>query len=215
MSSTVYKVFFFGPQGSGKGTQAELLAKRLNVPAFGMGQLCREAIASQSEMGKEIDAVVKRGELVSDHIAAELFRQRLQRPDTAHGYIMDGYPRNASQAQAFTFDTPTHVVVIEIPEEESVRRLSVRLTCDRCSKVYAMKEGFQVGNACECEGKLFQRSDDTPAAIEKRLEIYEHDTKPIIDRYAKAGIVYRIDGVGTVKTIERRIAKAIGLRSKK
>src|SRR3989338_6732229 len=121
---THHKILLVGPQGSGKGTQAELLSKHLGIPAFGMGQLCREEVASVSEMGQKIDSIIKGGNLVSDHDAANLLKKRLAQPDTQNGYILDGYPRNPSQYAAFNFDTPTDVVVIEVPREESLKRLS-------------------------------------------------------------------------------------------
>src|SRR3989338_11276633 len=136
MPQIVYKILLMGPQGSGKGTQAELLAKHLGIPAFGMGQLCRDEAATGSALGKEIDEANRRGELVSDTIAANLLKARLANPDVKQGYVLDGYPRNPPQIKAFTFDRPTHVLVLEIPRKESLRRLSDRLTCDRCGRVY-------------------------------------------------------------------------------
>ncbi len=211
MSSNIYKILLMGPQGSGKGTQAELLSERLSIPAIGVGQLCREEAVSGSALGKEIHATTTRGILVSDKIAADLLKKRLAKPDVKQGYILDGYPRNPAQAKAFTFDQPTHVLVIEIPREESLRRLSGRLTCDRCGKVYRLDEGAKVGDACVCGGKLFQRSDDAPAAIAKRLEIYDNDTQPVIASFESQGIVKHVDGVGSVEEVQRRLLKALGV----
>src|SRR3989338_7178193 len=142
---THHKILLVGPQGSGKGTQAELLSKHLGIPAFGMGQLCREEVASGSEMGKKIDSIIKGGNLVSDQDAADLLQKRLSRPDTQNGYILDGYPRNSAQYSVFTFDHPTDIVVIEVPREESLKRLSGRLTCKKCGKVYSMGAGAKIG----------------------------------------------------------------------
>lgn len=194
-----------GPQGSGKGTQAEILAKHLGVPAFSMGQLCRDAVATGSEIGKKIDAILKRGDLVSDQDAANLLKVRLAQPDAADGYILDGYPRNGSQFAAFDFDVPTHVIVIELPREESLMRLGGRLTCAVCGKVAALAAGANIGDTCSCGGVFGQRTDDTPAAINRRLDIYENDTQPIISQYDAQGLVRRVDGVGSVEEVQRRI----------
>lgn len=205
----IHKIILLGPQGSGKGTQAELLAQRLGIPAFGMGQLCREEVASGSALGREIDQILLAGNLVSDQTAAALLKKRLAQPDTKKGYILDGYPRNAAQAAAFTFDRPTHLVVIEVPRDESLKRLSGRLTCRMCSKVFRSSQGHKAGDACPCEGELFQRTDDTPAAISRRLEIYEQDTKPVIAVYEQQGIVRHVDGMGSIEEVRERIFQAL------
>ncbi len=211
MTERIWKIIILGPQGSGKGTQAQRLSAQLGVPALAMGQLCRDAVAAGSEIGREIDAVLKRGELVSDQIAANLLRARLTEPDVAGGYVLDGYPRNISQYDAFTFDTPTHVLVIDIPREESLKRLGGRLTCDRCGKVEATRDGHRPDDACPCGGKFFQRNDDTPEAIGKRLEIYENDTRPVIARYEELGLVHRVDGTGSIEEVVARIRTALGM----
>jgi adenylate kinase len=208
-----YKILIMGPQGSGKGTQAELLSEKLEIPAFGMGQLLRDEIAKGSEIGKEADAILKAGNLVSDEMAAEVLKQRLQESDTKNGYLLDGYPRNAAQMAAFNFDTPTHVVVIDIPENESLKRLGGRLTCKGCEKVFAEAKGFKEGNVCECGSTLYRRDDDTPEAIKRRLEIYQNDTKPIITEYEKQGIMHHIDGVGTIEEVYGRILNVLELES--
>lgn len=206
-----YKIILIGPQGSGKGTQAERLSKQLGLPSFAMGQLLRDEIAGGSEIAKKIDVILKRGDLVSDEDAAEVLQARLKQPDTGNGYVLDGYPRNPEQYAAFTFDVPTHVIVIEIPREESLKRLGGRLTCDRCGKVYAMADGAKIGDACECGGKLFQRNDDAPDAINRRLEIYENDTRPVIGEFEKKGLVHRVNGMGSVEEVEQRILEALGM----
>ena len=203
----MYKLLIMGPQGSGKGTQAEKLSTHLGVPAFGMGQLLRDEIASGSELGQKFDAILKRGDLVSDTDAAQMLKRRLQKPDTQDGYILDGYPRNLSQYAAFNFDTPTHVVVIDVPREESLKRLGGRLTCRACGKVAAMSNGIRPDDRCACGGEWYQRDDDTPAAIERRLEIYEKDTSPVIEKYG--GLVRHIDGLGSLEEVFARIVKIL------
>lgn len=204
----IYKILLMGPQGSGKGTQAEFLARELKIPTFGMGQLIREEFATGSDFGKKLNDIITPGNLISDVDSAHLLRLRLAKPDTARGYILDGYPRNIAQYNQFTFDAPTHVIVIDIPREESLCRLGGRLTCKKCSKVGSIKDGLKAGDRCEsCGGEWYQRTDDTPSAIERRLEIYQNDTLPVIEKYV--GIAQRVDGVGTVEEVAGRIKKAL------
>ncbi|HLD21071.1 MAG TPA: nucleoside monophosphate kinase [Patescibacteria group bacterium] len=202
-----HKILLMGPQGSGKGTQAEKLAVHLGIPTFGMGQLLRDEIASGSELGAKFDEIVKRGDLVSDEDAAQMLKRRLAKPDTQNGYILDGYPRNLSQYAAFDFDTPTHVIVIDIPRDESLKRLGGRLTCRGCGKVGAMADSLKPGDHCACGGQWYQRDDDTPAAISRRLEIYENDTSPVIAKYAQ--LVKHVDGMGSVDEVFEKILSAL------
>lgn len=206
-----YKILLFGPQGSGKGTQAELLSKTLNLPAFGMGQLLRDEVASKSEIGLKVESILNSGNLVSDAVAAEVLQVRLARPDVANGYVLDSYPRNLQQYAMFTFDEPTHAIVIEVPRVESLARLGGRLTCDRCGKVRSMADGAKAGDACDCGGTFLQRSDDTPDAINRRLDIYDNDTTPMLAKFEERGILRRVDGMGTVDEVNKRILNALGL----
>jgi adenylate kinase len=171
-----------------------------------MGQLLRDEIASGSELGNKLDVILKRGDLVSDEDAAEMLKRRLAKPDTQSGYILDGYPRNLLQYAAFDFDVPTHVIVIDVPREESLKRLGGRLTCRGCNKVGSLSAGNKPGDHCPCGGEWYQRSDDTPEAIARRLEIYENDTQPVIEKYGE--LVKHIDGVGSMKEVFVRILNA-------
>lgn len=203
----MHKILLMGPQGSGKGTQAERLSKQLGIPAFSMGQLLRDEMATASELGQKFEAIMKRGDLVSDEDAALMLQKRLKQPDTQDGYVLDGYPRNMSQYEAFKFDSPTSVVVIDIPADESIKRLGGRLTCKACGAVGAMRDGLKSGDLCECGGEWYQRKDDTPEAIKRRLEIYEQDTAPVVEAYGD--IVKRVDGVGTIDEIFQRILSVL------
>jgi adenylate kinase len=203
----IYKILLMGPQGSGKGTQAEMLSGHLGIPAFGMGQLLRDEIASGTELGQKFDTILKRGDLVSDTDAADMLKRRLQKSDTQGGYILDGYPRNLAQEAAFNFDIPTHVIVITVSREESLKRLGGRLTCAACGKVSAMNHGVKPGDRCACGGEWYQRNDDTPAAIQRRLQIYEKETSPVIHKYGN--LVRHVDGMGSVDEVFERIIKVL------
>ncbi len=200
-----YKIFLMGPQGSGKGTQGERLSMDFGIPTFSMGQLLRDELTTGSAFGRKFQEILRHGDLVSDTDAALLLKKRLEDPDTQQGYILDGYPRNLAQMRQFNFDVPTHVIVIEIPKEESIKRLGGRLTCRRCNHVASIHDGLKPGELCACGGEWYVREDDTPDAVARRLDIYEHDTQPVIAQYERQGIVHRIDGVGTIAEVHRRI----------
>lgn len=183
----MHKVLILGPQGCGKGTQAKILAQKLAVPELSMGALLRDAVAEGGEFGDSIAAILARGELVSDVITLEVLKRRLARADVANGYVLDGYPRNEEQYQAYiAFDKPTTVLVITVPLEVSLSRLAGRATQEK-------------------------RTDDNPEATAKRLEIYERDTKPVIARLREFGVVHDIDGTGSVEEVSRQIDKVFSL----
>lgn len=212
-SQRLFKIFILGPQGAGKGTQAELVGQALHLPVLSAGQLLRDEVRAKTLLGLEIEETLRGGHLVPDAVSATVLRARLQQPDVLHGYVLDGFPRNLSQYQTFTFDLPTHVVVLDISEEESIRRLTGRLTCDTCGKVVSMHDGYTVGQACMCGGTLVQRDDDTPEAIGRRLGIYQTETRQVIDAYAAQGLVHHVDGMGTVTEVFARIQDALQLSS--
>jgi len=208
--SKPFKVILFGPQGSGKGTQAHLLAEKFNIPTFSMGQLIRDEIAADTVPGKRFAPIVERGELIPSEDAADLLKKRLSFPDVAQGYILDGFPRDATQAKTFTFDKPTHLIVIDVSKEESLNRLKGRLTCDKTGKVYSTKDGHREGEVSADGGVLFVRADDVPDSIEKRLEIYQTETASVIEEYAKSGIpICHVNGIGTVQEVQERLVNAI------
>jgi adenylate kinase len=183
----MHKILILGPQGSGKGTQANLLSEKLGVPALSMGNLLRDEIGSGSDLGKEIAAIINDGNLVSDETALMVLQRRLENHDAKGGYILDGYPRNAAQNEVYkSFDQPTAMLVVTVPREESLDRMKKR-------------------------AEIEQRADDTEEAMLRRLEIYENDTKPIIDTYEAQGLVRKIDGIGTVEEVQLRVNEALNI----
>jgi adenylate kinase len=185
----MHKILILGPQGCGKGTQAALLAKQLNIPQLSMGQLLRETAKGTGPLADQIRSIQTAGSLVPDTIAIQVLDARLQAPDTANGYILDGFPRNEEQFQAFErYATPTKVLVIDVPPEVSLPRLYKR-------------------------AELEHRVDDTPEVIQKRLQIYETETRPIIRQYEDRGLVEHIDGVGTIEEVAERVNQAFGIEN--
>lgn len=210
LSTKPYKVILFGPQGSGKGTQAHLLSEEFGIPTFSMGQLIRDEIAADSELGKRFSPIVAEGKLIGDQDAANLLKKRLANPDAKDGYILDGFPRDRAQAKAFDFDRPTHLIIIHIPHDVSLERLKGRLTDDKTGKIYSTKDGHVAGEKTPDGGTLFVRKDDVPEAIEKRLQIYQTETFAVIDEYVSTGIpICHVDGVGSVEQVHERLANAV------
>lgn len=184
----MYKILILGPQGSGKGTQASLLAERLGIPALSMGALLRDEVNSGSALGKEIDAIIHgQGKLVPDQTAAEVLKRRLVQADAAGGYVLDGYPRNIAQYNvSLDIVQPSHVLLIDVPAAESLARLSKR-------------------------ARLEGRVDDTTELINTRLNVYENETKPILEEYRRAGVLHEVDGIGSIDEISSRIAAVLGI----
>ena len=180
------RVVFLGPPGSGKGTQAALLAGDLGVPAISTGDMLREAVANGSELGRRVRKIMEAGELVSDDLMAEVVEERLAHPDTERGFLLDGYPRTAAQAETLRriLDTASggldHVVFIDVPEEELVRRAVKR-----------------------------QRADDKEDVVHERLRVYREKTEPLVEYYRAQGLLREIDGNREVDTVRRAILDAL------
>ncbi|MEK7665332.1 MAG: nucleoside monophosphate kinase [Patescibacteria group bacterium] len=208
----MYKILLFGPQGSGKGTQAVRLSASLMVPALSMGQLLRDVIARGDELGLKFASIMDAGNLVSDQDAISVLKLRLQEQDAVNGYIIDGYPRNQSQYEVYvSFDKPTHVIVLDLSDEEALRRLTGRRTCKKCGAVFHIEfHPPKMEGVCDlCGGELGQRNDETSEATRRRLEIYHNDTLPVLAEYEKLGIVHYVDGSKSMDQVEEEIKKYV------
>lgn len=200
-------ILFVGPQGSGKGTQAQIIAKQLHLAHISTGDLLRSA---QGELKKEIDAVINSGKLVSDELMIKILKERLSHQDTKNGFILDGFPRNLSQAKALDkIAKIDKVVEIAISDDESVSRLSGRLTCSKCSAIFNTKTNPPKQNmVCDiCKSHLKIRADDTEEAIRKRLDIYHKETEQILEHYPDALI--RINGEQPIERVTEDILNSL------
>ncbi|MDP3985353.1 MAG: nucleoside monophosphate kinase [bacterium] len=208
-----YRIVLIGPQGSGKGTQAELLSIHLGIPTITMGEILREAAKGDTEQARVLDQSLRAGELVPHEITIGFLKERLKKEDTKSGFILDGFPRAAQQQLALDeFAPPTHVIRLEISDDLAVERLVGRLVCPKCNQIYHEKWNppKQSGVCDKCGAPLVHRSDDTPEAIKERLYIYRHETEPMLDGYATKGVLYRIDASGAIPQVHARILEAIG-----
>lgn len=218
-SSAAKNILLFGPQGSGKGTQGELLSAHYHIPLIGTGALLREESKKPTDRGHTLIETLKSGFLVPEIITNAVLFERLQAADTEHGFIIDGYPRNRVQADAFrAFLTTlrggtqiTHAIVLEISDDLAVERLSLRRTCSGCQAVYHLvNKPPQVSGRCDrCGGALIQRSDETEEATRRRLSIYHRDTAALFADYARDGILIRLDASGAIDGVLKAIVAAI------
>ncbi|WP_091029549.1 adenylate kinase [Microbacterium oxydans] len=187
------RLLIVGPQGSGKGTQGVRIAESYGIPVVSTGDIFRANIKEGTPLGQQVTAILDKGDLVPDELTSEIVRDRLSQEDAAHGFLLDGFPRNTAQvAHLESFlaergESLDAVILLDVPREESLERLTLRAT----------EQG---------------RSDDTPEAIGHRLDIYERETAPIIEVYGPKGIVDRIDGTGALDDVTERITAALAAR---
>ncbi len=211
----VLNFIFLGPPGAGKGTQAEIIAKKHGLVKISTGDILREAVKNGTELGKLADGYMKAGELVPDEIMLGLIEEQLEKIDK--GFILDGFPRTVKQAEGLDEllkkkNMPLKaVILLDVPDEEIVKRLSARRVCPNCGAVYNMIYNPPKNDEiCDvCGTKLVQRKDDNPETIKRRLAVYHEQTAPLIDYYKEKGLLVRIDGTGEPEKITRAIEEVI------
>ena len=182
------KIVMFGPPGSGKGTYASRLSTKLNTPHISTGDLVRDEIKNQTEMGKRINDYSARGKLVPDSTICQLLQKRISQPDCTNGFILDGFPRTIPQAQELEKICATDLVInLDVPDAVIIERLSTRLTCRNCRAIYNEKslKPRAEGRCDKCEGQLYKREDDRPNIIQERLKVYTKETQPLLEYYNK------------------------------
>jgi len=208
------RVILLGPPGSGKGTQGDLLGKKYSYPKLSTGDILRLEVQEGTPLGKEAKATMDRGELVSDDIVVEMVKKRILRPDCRKGYILDGFPRNVSQAQRLEEmegNRAEIVMDISLTEKALISRLSARRVCFRCGAVYNLlaRHPKKDGSCDICQSKLIQRQDDRPGVIKERLKVYHRQTEPLIGYYKEKKIYHRIDGEGKIEAIFDEISSIL------
>ena len=190
------KLILLGAPGAGKGTQAEVICKALNIPAISTGNIIREALAQGTEMGLKAKSFMDAGQLVPDDVVIGIIKERLAKDDCANGFILDGFPRTIPQAEALDAMGVIidRVIDIEVPDEKIAARMSGRRVCKDCGSSYHLEyKAPKAEGVCDaCDGELIQRKDDAPETVLDRLAVYHKQTEPLKDFYSKKGIL-RID----------------------
>ena len=206
------KAIIFGAPGSGKGTYASRLQSRLGVDVIAMGDIFREILKEDSELGRKVKGFVEKGLLVPDHIVIDVLKQRLSKVPSEKGFILDGYPRTVEQAKTLEKIAKIDVVILLlVPDWIIVERLSTRRTCRNCGTVYNIR--FlkpKVEGVCDkCGGPLFQRSDDTPEVIKRRIQVYEEKTQPILQLFRETAVPFVVAHCDTLDMPPENVVEAI------
>ncbi len=201
------KIIIFGPQGSGKGTQAELIARRHGLPYISTGDIFRYHTKNKTDLGLQVSEYTNAGQLVPDELTNQIVIDRIQQPDCVPGFVLDGYPRNSAQ-QKFLDELVTIdvAIVISLSDAEAITRLSGRLAC-KCGLSYhtEFNPPKQAGICDKCDSELFRRDDDQPDAIKQRLAIYHAQTEPVFAAYRKGGALYEVDGSQSIEAVYNEI----------
>ena len=210
-------LILLGAPGAGKGTQAEILVKKLSIPAISTGNMLREAIANGTELGKKAKQHMDEGSLVPDELILGIVADRVAQPDCSKGYILDGMPRTLAQAEALEAKNirVDHVVSIEIDDSVIEGRMSGRRVCTKCGASYhVVANPSKTEGVCDlCEGELVIRKDDAPETVRKRLAIYHESTEVLKSYYEKQGKLLLIEGNQPIDAANEQILTAIGAKA--
>ncbi len=213
-------IILVGAQGSGKGTQADLLSHTLGVPHIASGDLFRQAIAENTELGIQAKAYIDRGELVPDALTVTMVIKRLEEPDCANGVLLDGFPRTVAQAEVLDEGLQgvgkyiDLAIYMQVPREELLKRLSGRYICKANQHVYNVNSHPpKIVGICDIDGsELYQRSDDTGEAVQKRLDIFFSETIRLLDYYGKQNKLVEVDGNQDIEQVQQTLLNVIQTR---
>jgi adenylate kinase len=210
------RIVLVGPPGAGKGTQAQFIASHLSVPKISTGDIFRANVSGGTELGLQAKQYMDRGDLVPDEVTIAMVRDRLGEDDARDGFLLDGFPRNVPQAETLKkilaeWDTRLDIVLeLVVDEDEVVRRLSGRRTCDKCGRIWHVDFDDKQDDICDdCGGHLFQRDDDKEEVVMHRLEVYRQDTAPLVQFYADENILVGLDATGPVEEVTKRALAAL------
>lgn len=211
------RLLLIGPPGGGKGTQAKFLIDRFAIPQISTGDMLRGNITNKTSLGKAAKKFMNSGQLVPDSLILDMMKKRLTEPDCNKGYVLDGFPRTIPQAEGLDNllkginQHLDHVVVMDVPGNLIITRLSNRRSCKECGQVYNLifEPPAIAGKCNNCRKELYLREDDNPATIQQRLTVYHQQTKPVIKYYSDQGLTNVIDSKGTIDEIRSDILKNI------
>ena len=204
-------IIFLGPPGAGKGTQAQIVCKKLDIPQISTGDMLRSAIAAKTETGLKAKEYMDNGQLVPDAVVIDIVKERLTMADCQKGYILDGFPRTVPQAEALDQIAKIDAVInLDVADEVLVNRLSGRRVCLKCGATHHVSH-LNGQTKCACGEDLVQRADDKPETVLSRLEVYHKQTAPLVEYYGNKGNLYTIDGTQGMDEIFNAILKTLGV----
>ena len=213
----VMNILFLGAPGCGKGTQSKILIKEYKIPQISTGDLLREEIKAGSSLGKELQDIMSSGKFVSDELVLSLVSKKITQDECKSGFILDGYPRNISQAESLDAlfleknISLEYVFLIDVPFETLIKRCTGRLLCNNCDYIGNMDRGEKIDDKCDkCEkGILYQREDDKEETVKNRLNVYQEQTAPIIEFYQSKGILHKMTGGNDPAELSSKIASVL------
>lgn len=207
------KLILMGAPGAGKGTQAEVISERFEIPAISTGCVLREAIRGGSELGKLAKSLIDEGKFVPDHVINPVVEARISQPDCTGGFILDGYPRDLNQVYALEKMgvAVDKVLYLNLGDEAIMERLSGRRVCEDCGETYhASYQPSGAGERCEkCGGKLVIRKDDRPETIRERLDTFHEVTYPVVEYYRRRGLLLEVESAGTVEATTEQTLRVL------
>ena len=207
-------LILLGPPGAGKGTQAEILSKKLGVDTISTGAMLRGAIREGTELGRMASEYINEGKLVPDDVVVGIVKERLSQEDCKKGFILDGFPRTTAQAEALRESgiRIDKVLLLDVADEVIVERLSGRRECSKCATPYhIVYKPSPAGDKCPCGGELIQRDDDNEQTVKNRIEVYHNQTEPIKEYYEKQDILVVASGCDAVEDTTKAVFKALGI----
>ena len=211
------KIILLGPPGAGKGTQAKSISNKYSIPHISTGDIFRKNISENTPLGIEAKSYMDNGQLVPDEVTINMVKDRLQQEDCKQGYLLDGFPRTVSQAEALqdfldsrneSLDT---ALLIEVPRDFILERMTGRRVCPSCGASYHIKFNPAANGKCElCGSDVVQRKDDTEETVKERLDVYEEQTQPLIDFYKDKNLLSTVDGTQAINKVFESICKVLG-----
>ena len=211
------RLIILGAPGAGKGTQATIISQKLKIPHISTGEIFRDNIKNETELGKLAKGYIDKGQLVADEVTIRIVKERLEQNDSSKGFILDGFPRTVVQADALeaslckTNQCINKVLDIDVPDEKIIERMMGRRVCSKCGYTYhvAHKPSVIPGKCDICNGDLVQRQDDTEETIRKRLDVYHQQTEPLIQYYKSKGLLVEVKGEDKVQQTTEKVLKAL------
>jgi adenylate kinase len=211
------RLIIFGPPGAGKGTQASRISDKHGLPHISTGDMLRAAVKEGTDLGRLAKSYMDKGELVPDDVVTGIIRERVRKKDSKDGFMLDGFPRTIPQAKALDKMLDDEglkigaVISIEVDDEELVKRISGRRVCEKCGAMYHIifDPPRNSGYCNKCDGRLYQRDDDSEGVVRNRLQVYKSQTEPLKEYYESTGILKGVKGTGTVDEVFSKIERIL------